>query len=85
MMKQGIRETARALHQAFAWNEGFLKNTCHKATPNPSILKILQEEGCGVDTASYVRIARWINLGFSGKEIMFSLTTRQLDELVYTI
>ena len=37
----GIRETARALHQAFAWNEGFKEYFAIKATPNPSILKIL--------------------------------------------
>ena len=54
----GIRETARALHQAFAWNEGFKEYFAIKATPNPSILKILQEEGCGVDTASYVELLR---------------------------
>ena len=41
----GIRETARALHKAFAWNEGFKEYFAIKATPNPSILKILQEEG----------------------------------------
>ena len=39
----GIRETSRALHQAFAWNEGFKEYFAIKATPNPSILKILQE------------------------------------------
>ncbi|MTR66508.1 diaminopimelate decarboxylase [Streptococcus parasanguinis] len=79
----GIRETARALHQAFAWNEGFKEYFAIKATPNPSILKILQEEGCGVDTASYVELLMADKLGFSGKEIMFSSNNTPADEFVY--
>ena len=46
----GIRERARRLKQAFAWNPGFREYFAVKATPNPFILKILQEEGCGVLT-----------------------------------
>lgn len=79
----GIREKARALHQAFAWNEGFKEYFAIKATPNPSILKILQEEGCGVDTASYVELLMADKLGFSGKEIMFSSNNTPADEFVY--
>ena len=52
----GIRQTARALHQAFSWNPGFKEYFAIKATPNPAILKILKEEGCGVDCASYVEL-----------------------------
>ncbi|MBQ8617878.1 MAG: diaminopimelate decarboxylase, partial [Clostridia bacterium] len=48
----GIRRTARALNQAFAWNKGFKEYFAVKATPNPFILKILREEGCGVDCSS---------------------------------
>ena len=79
----GIRETARALHQAFAWNEGFKEYFAIKATPNPSILKILQEEGCGVDTASYVELLMADKLRFSGEEIMFSSNNTPADEFVY--
>ena len=79
----GIRETARALHQAFAWNEGFKEYFAIKATPNPSILKILQEEGCGVDTASYVELLMADKLGFSGKEIMFSSNNTPAEEFIY--
>ena len=79
----GIRETARALHRAFAWNEGFKEYFAIKATPNPSILKILQEEGCGVDTASYVELLMADKLGFSGKEIMFSSNNTPAEEFIY--
>lgn len=47
--EKGIREKARAVNKAFAWNPGFKEFFAVKATPNPAILKILKEEGCGVD------------------------------------
>ncbi len=43
--EKGIREKARAVNQAFSWNEGFKEYFAVKATPTPAILKILQEEG----------------------------------------
>ena len=50
--EKGIRETARAVNAAFSWNPGFKEFFAVKATPNPAILKILKEEGCGVDCAT---------------------------------
>ena len=47
--EKGIRERARALKKAFSWNKGFREYFAVKATPNPFILQILKEEGCGVD------------------------------------
>ena len=47
--EKGIRETARNLANAFSWNGGFREYFAVKACPNPFILKILKEEGCGVD------------------------------------
>ena len=46
--EKGIRATARALQKAFSWNQGFKEYFAVKATPNPTILKILKEEGCEV-------------------------------------
>ena len=51
-----IRENARRVNEAFSWNKGFKEYFAVKATPNPYILKILQEEGCGVDCSSYTEI-----------------------------
>ncbi|MFR6318434.1 MAG: diaminopimelate decarboxylase, partial [Streptococcus salivarius] len=50
--EKGIRETASAVNAAFSWNPGFKEFFAVKATPNPAILKILKEEGCGVDCAT---------------------------------
>ena len=70
--EKGIRERARALHEAFSWNPGFKEYFAVKATPNPAILKILKEEGCGVDCASYVELLMSQKLGFARQDIMFS-------------
>ena len=68
----GIRANARALKEAFAWNPGFREYFAVKATPNPVLLKIFQEEGFGVDCSSYTELMLSEALGFSGHDIMFS-------------
>ncbi len=70
--EKGIRENARKLNQAFAWNKGFKEYFAVKATPNPAILKILKEEGCGVDCSSLTELMLSDAVGFHGDEIMFS-------------
>jgi diaminopimelate decarboxylase len=70
--EKGIRENARKLQKAFSWNKGFKEYFAVKATPNPFILKILQEEGCGVDCSSLTELMMSEACGFSGSDIMFS-------------
>ena len=79
--EKGIRETARALHEAFSWNQGFKEYFAVKATPNPTILKILKEEGCGVDCASYVELLMSQKVGFSDSDIMFSSNDTPAKEM----
>ena len=68
----GIRRNARALKAAFAWNQGFREYFAVKATPNPYILKVLNEEGCGCDCSSYTELLLAEAVGCVGKDIMFS-------------
>lgn len=68
----GIRSTARALSQAFAWNPGFREYFAVKVTPNPYILQILHEEGCGCDCATYSELLLSEAAGITGREVMFS-------------
>ena len=68
----GIRRNARALRQAFAWNSGFKEYFAVKATPNPHILSILHEEGCGCDCATYTELLLAEACGITGREVMFS-------------
>ncbi|EGF15873.1 diaminopimelate decarboxylase [Streptococcus sanguinis] len=81
--EKGIRERARALHEAFSWNPGFKEYFAVKATPNPAILKILKEEGCGVDCASYVELLMSQKLGFAGQDIMFSSNNTPAEEFQF--
>jgi diaminopimelate decarboxylase len=70
--ERGIRENARKLYKAFSWNPGFKEYFAVKATPTPRILKILKEEGCGVDCSSLTELIMSEKCGFKGDEIMFS-------------
>ena len=78
--ERGIRENARTLHRAFSWNPGFKEYFAVKATPNPQILKILREEGCGVDCSSLTELMMAERCGFSGEEIMFSSNDTPAEE-----
>ena len=68
----GIRANARALKKAFSWNKGFREFFAVKATPNPYILQILHEEGCGCDCATYTELLMAEAVGITGHDVMFS-------------
>ena len=68
----GIRANARALKAAFSWNPGFREYFAVKATPNPYIIQILHEEGCGCDCATYTELLLAQAVGITGENIMFS-------------
>ena len=70
--EKGIRENVRKLKKAFSWNKGFKEYFAVKATPNPYILQILKEEGCGVDCSSLTELMLSDIVGFKKDEIMFS-------------
>ena len=78
--EKAIRENARKLKKAFSWNKGFREYFAVKATPNPFILKILQEEGCGVDCSSLTELMLSESLGFRGSDIMFSSNVTPAEE-----
>ena len=68
----GIRANARALKKAFSWNKGFREFFAVKATPNPYIIRILNEEGCGCDCATYTELLLAEAVGITGHDVMFS-------------
>jgi len=78
--ERGIRENAHRLRQAFAWNPGFKEYFAVKATPNPQILNLLRDEGCGVDCSSLTELMMSDRCGFSGAEIMFSSNDTPAEE-----
>ena len=68
----GIRANARLLKAAFSWNPGFREYCAVKATPNPVLLKILHEEGCGCDCATYTELLLSEAVGITGHDVIFS-------------
>lgn len=80
--EKGIRENARRLYKAFSWNKGFKEYFAVKATPNPYIINILKEEGCGVDCSSLTELMLSEVLGISGQDIMFSSNDTPPEDFV---
>ena len=79
----GIRRNARALNEAFAWCADFKEYFAVKALPNPAVLRILREEGCGVDCSSETELMLADACGFSGEEIMFSANAMPYEEFTH--
>ena len=78
--EKGIRENAKAVQEAFAWNPGFREYFAVKANPNPTLIKILKEYGCGCDCSSMTELMLSQAMGFSGDEIMFSSNVTPAEE-----
>ena len=80
--EKGIRENVRKLKEAFSWNKGYKEYFAVKATPNPYILQILKEEGCGVDCSSLTELMLSDVVGFKADEIMFSSNVTPKEDYV---
>ena len=76
----GIRQTVRELLEAFSWNPGFREYFAVKATPNPYILEILRQEGCGADCSSMPELSLAHAVGISGEQIMFTSNDTPREE-----
>ncbi len=81
--ERGIRENARRLRAAFAWNPGFKEYFAVKATPTPRILQILHEEGCGCDCSSLTELMMSKAVGITGSEVMFSSNATPAQDFLY--
>ena len=81
--EKGIRANASRLRDAFSWNPGFKEYFAVKATPNPFILNILREYGCGCDCSSMTELMMADALHFSGSDIMFSSNATPAEEFVF--
>ncbi len=81
--ERGIRENAQALREAFSWNKGFKEYFAVKATPNPFLIDILREYGCGCDCSSLTELMLSTAMGMEGKDIMFSSNDTPAEEFVY--
>ena len=78
--EQQIRERARRLNRAFAWCPDFREYFAVKALPNPAVLRILKEEGCGLDCSSATELTLAKACGFAGEEIILSANAMPPEE-----
>lgn len=76
----GIRAQARTLYRAFAWAPGFREFFAVKATPTPAIMRILADEGCGMDCSSLSELLLAERIGVVGERVMFSSNNTPADE-----
>lgn len=81
--EKGIRENARAVKEAFAWNPGSKEYFAVKATPNPFLIDILREYGCGCDCSSLTELMLSKAMGVTGSDIMFSSNDTPAEEYAY--
>ena len=79
----GLRRNIRDVKKAFAWNKGFREYFAVKAEPNPVILSILKEEGCGCDCSSLTELMMAKAIGCTGELTMFSSNDTPPQEYVY--
>ncbi|WP_317853669.1 diaminopimelate decarboxylase [Chakrabartyella piscis] len=80
--EKGMRENARLVNKAFAWNKGFKEYFAVKATPTPGILQVLKEEGCGADCSSFTELMIAEMVDFKGHDIMFSSNMTPAEDFV---
>ena len=81
--EKGIRENAKAVKEAFAWNKGYREYFAVKACPNPTLIQIMKEYGCGCDCSSLTELMLSQAMGCKGSDIMFSSNATPAEEYQY--
>lgn len=81
--EKGIRDNAKAVKEAFAWNKGYREYFAVKACPNPTLIQIMKEYGCGCDCSSMTELMLSKAMGCKGSDIMFSSNATPAEEYQY--
>lgn len=81
--EKGIRKNMKALKEAFSWNQGYKEYFAVKATPNPFLIDILRDYGCGCDCSSYTELMLSEAIGATGEDIMFSSNDTPAEDFAY--
>lgn len=80
--EQAIRRNTRRFNNAFAGFPAFQEYFAVKAAPNPHLMKIFKEEGCGVDCSSLAELILAERVGFSGSDIYMSANDTPIEEFI---
>ena len=81
--EKGLRKKLSDVKEAFSWNKGFKEYFAVKANPNPFLISIMKEYGCGADCSSMAELMLAKELGFDGPSIMFSSNDTPREEYAY--
>ncbi len=80
--EKAIRANVRRLKAAFAWNTGFRNYFAVKAAPNPFLMRVLKDEGCGADCSSLPELLLSEKVGLDGAGMMFTSNDTPAEEFV---
>jgi len=78
--EKGMKSYAKRFVKAFSWNKGFKEYYAIKAAPNPFLMKILRNEGFGIDCSSIAELEIAERIGMRGEEIMFTSNDTPIEE-----
>ncbi|MBN1926154.1 MAG: diaminopimelate decarboxylase [Prolixibacteraceae bacterium] len=78
--EKAMKEYAQYFNNCFAWNKGFKEYYAIKAAPNPYLMKILRNQGFGIDCSSLAELALAEKVGMRGEEIMFTSNDTPAEE-----
>lgn len=81
--EKAIRENVKYFYKAFSIFPSFTEYFAVKALPNPYILKVLENEGCGGDCSSLPELMLCEKSGITGHRIMFTSNDTPAQEFVY--
>ncbi|MDD3919685.1 MAG: diaminopimelate decarboxylase, partial [Eubacteriales bacterium] len=81
--EKGIKDNLKRLQNAFSWNPGYREYFAVKALPNPVIMQILRDNGCGMDCSSYTELMLCEAVGITGNDIMFSSNDTPAKDYLY--
>ncbi len=78
--EEAMRQNIRRFIKAFSWAKDFKEYFAVKATPNPYIMRVLQEEGVGADCSSIAELILCEKIGLTGEDIIFSSNDTPYEE-----
>ena len=81
--EKAIRENMQKFTEAFSIFPVFREHFAVKACPNPYILKILAQEGCGADCSSLPELILSKKSGILGKKVIFTSNETPAEEYKY--
>ena len=83
--EKGIEDNAKELLAAFSWCKDYKEHFAVKATPNPTIMKLLHSLGCGMDCSSMTELMLCEKCGITGDDIRFTSIETPAAEFEYAL